>query len=28
VIEKPFELSRLEELLTQVRETAGSADAP
>jgi two-component system cell cycle sensor histidine kinase/response regulator CckA len=27
-IEKPFELARLEELLTQVRETAGSADAP
>lgn len=28
VIEKPFELARLEELLTQVRESAGSADAP
>jgi CheY-like chemotaxis protein len=27
VIEKPFELARLEELLMQIRETVGSADA-
>jgi CheY-like chemotaxis protein len=28
VIEKPFELARLEELLTQIRESTGPRDAP
>jgi hypothetical protein len=28
VIEKPFELARLEELLAQIRESTRSADVP